>query len=230
MWILQRLLGTEHQSFCMASRPIRIGSPPPQASVSPHRTYSGKATLICEQSEGVVGPNSDDWTENLALCTLCDVNHQQNISSNETWYQTKNISSISYYFKGWLVYELQTCLRLLSTQSTPIPLTHKFRNIPQLMHVTLRAMGKYVHCEYSRFVMFVHICSPIAHSNNPHKQRSATTLTNTSTPEHSDGQFFNPCFPTPTCIDSFEICTECTPIKKHIQYINHLFYVKMLTF
>ncbi len=57
----------EYQSVCSF---VGFGSPPPTASVSPPLDPKvGKQHSLA--GEGIWRPNSDDWTESLALCILC---------------------------------------------------------------------------------------------------------------------------------------------------------------
>jgi hypothetical protein len=59
----------EYQSACIPSP--ELGPPPEQSIMSPSLDPKGEQhSLACEE---LVGPNSEDWTESLALCThtLC---------------------------------------------------------------------------------------------------------------------------------------------------------------
>ncbi len=50
--------------------PPNLNPPPPSECVSP-LDPKGKGEQQSLPCEGVGGPNSDDWTESLALCKLC---------------------------------------------------------------------------------------------------------------------------------------------------------------
>ncbi len=71
LWYVQdrRVVSVEYQSACPF---VGIGPPPPQppqASVSPPLGPKGEGEQ--HSLAGEVGPNSDDWTESLALCMFC---------------------------------------------------------------------------------------------------------------------------------------------------------------
>jgi hypothetical protein len=60
----------EYQSVCPFVGIEFPLPPPPQASVSPPWTQrEGEQHSLADEEVG--GPNSDNWTESLALCMLC---------------------------------------------------------------------------------------------------------------------------------------------------------------
>ncbi len=92
-------------------------------------------------SEGKEVPNSDDWTLDRGQ----KVWHSE---YSEMWIFSRTFPATRLGIKqricrpyftisrdGWFM-NCRLILRLFCTQSTPIPLPHKFRNIPQLTHVS----------------------------------------------------------------------------------------------